>query len=105
MINGSCSGIGCCQTSIPKGVRDFNITIKSYNQHKDVLKFNPCSYGFVAKEDAFNFTIADLKDLHNRTEAPFVLDWTIGSETCEQAKNNESSYACKSNSHCQDSSG
>ncbi|KAL7246112.1 hypothetical protein ACSBR2_001278 [Camellia fascicularis] len=33
VINGSCSGIGCCQTSIPKGVKNYHITLSSYNNH------------------------------------------------------------------------
>lgn len=105
MINGCWSGTGCCETLIPKGERDFNISITSYNDHKDVLKFNPCSYAFVVKEDTFNFSIAELQGLYNRSEAPFILDWTIGDETCKQAKNNETSYACKGYSQCHDSSG
>ena len=33
VINGSCFGIGCCQTSIPRGIRDYLIRLKSYSEH------------------------------------------------------------------------
>ena len=54
-INGSCSGIGCCQTSIPRGVRSYDIGLSSYSRHRHVLDFNPCSYAFVVEDGAFNF--------------------------------------------------
>ncbi|KAL7263048.1 hypothetical protein ACSBR1_001259 [Camellia fascicularis] len=74
VINGSCSGIGCCQTSIPKGVRSFNISVRSYDNHTLVWNFNPCSYDFVVEEAAYNFPSIDLANLQNRTMFPVVLD-------------------------------
>ncbi|KAB1209929.1 Wall-associated receptor kinase 2 [Morella rubra] len=68
--SGSCTGIGCCQTSIPEEAMD---------------------------EKAYKFSTADLKDLQNRTSLPLVLDWTVGNETCRNAKKNRTSFACKAN--------
>ncbi|CAL5386714.1 unnamed protein product [Camellia sinensis] len=102
VINGSCSGIGCCQTSIPKGVRSFNISVRSYDKHTLVWNFNPCSYTFVAEEAAYNFSSLDLANLQNRTMFPVVLDWSVGNQTCAEAKNNLTSFACKTNSDCYD---
>ncbi|GMP46951.1 hypothetical protein CsSME_00014911 [Camellia sinensis var. sinensis] len=102
VINGSCSGIGCCQMSIPKGVRSFNISVRSYDNHTLVWNFNPCSYAFVAEEAAYNFSSLDLANLQNRTMLPVVLDWSVGDQTCAEAKNNLSSFACKANSDCHD---
>ncbi|KAL7263066.1 hypothetical protein ACSBR1_001275 [Camellia fascicularis] len=102
VINGSCSGIGCCQTSIPKGVRSFNISVRSYDNHTLVWNFNPCSYAFVAEEAAYNFSSLDLANLQNRTMFPVVLDWSVGDQTCAEAKNNLTSFACKANSDCHD---
>ncbi|CAL5333132.1 unnamed protein product [Camellia sinensis] len=102
VINGSCSGIGCCQTSMPKGVRSFYISVKSYDNHTLVWNFNPCSYAFVAEEAAYNFSSLDLANLQNRTMFPAVLDWSIGNQTCAEAKNNLTSFACKANSDCYD---
>ncbi|KAK9282673.1 hypothetical protein L1049_010893 [Liquidambar formosana] len=97
MRNGTCSGVGCCQVPLPKGVRDYNISVSSYDYHSSVMNFNPCSYAFVAEEGNYSFSTLDLADLQKRTEFPVVLDWTIGSETCDDAKLNPSSYACKYN--------
>ncbi|XP_057489937.1 wall-associated receptor kinase 2-like [Actinidia eriantha] len=100
VINGSCSGIGCCQTSIPKEVRSFNITIQSYDNHRYVQDFNPCSYAFVAEEAAYNFSSLDLANFQNREKLPVMLDWSVGNETCDEARKNQTSYACKENSEC-----
>ena len=60
VVEGSCSSIGCCQTTIPKRVLDYNICVKSYNNHTSVWDFNPCSYTFVVEERAYNFSKQDL---------------------------------------------
>ncbi|KAJ0093289.1 hypothetical protein Patl1_25765 [Pistacia atlantica] len=59
----TCSGIGCCQTSIPKGVTAANLTLNSYYNHTEVWKFNPCSYAFIVEENQFNFSSTSLRDL------------------------------------------
>lgn len=103
VTNGSCNGVGCCQTSIPKGFLNYNVTVSSFNNHSDILDFNPCSYTFLVEEDFFNFSSADLIDLQNRTLVPTVLDWAFGNQTCEEARNNSTSFACQANSICIDS--
>lgn len=103
VINGSCSGIGCCQTSIPRGVGAYNITLRSYDSHKQVIDFNPCSYAFVAEDGVFNFSSLDLLDLRGRNQFPLVLDWAIGNKTCHEAEMDAANYACKENTQCHDS--
>ncbi|KAI3464585.1 hypothetical protein Pfo_021248 [Paulownia fortunei] len=104
VVNGTCSGIGCCQTSIPKGMKDFLVDIRSFRNHARVKTFNPCGYAFVVEAEAFNFSSLDLKDLQNRKTVPVVLDWSVGVETCQMAKN-LSSYACQAtHSECSNSS-
>ncbi|CAL5333130.1 unnamed protein product [Camellia sinensis] len=101
--DGPCSGIGCCQTSIPKGVGYMNILLQSYSNHENVSKFNPCSYAFVVEEGAFNFSKSYLR---NFTEEmmQIVLDWTLGNnKTCRDSKRNLESYECGENSDCYDS--
>ena len=102
VINGSCSGIGCCQTTIPVNVTSIDISVDSYDSYTGVWEFNPCGFAFVAEDGYFNFSSADLLDLQNKTKVPTVLDWTIGDEKCDQAKENGTSYACKDNSYCYD---
>ncbi|MBA0837250.1 hypothetical protein Goarm_009423, partial [Gossypium armourianum] len=103
VVKGSCSGIGCCQTAIPKGVRSYHVTFDSSNNHSNVLSFNPCSYGFVVEDGAYNFSISDLYDENfSDKEFPMILDWTIGNQTCAEAKMDQENYACKENSDCID---
>ncbi|XP_028070404.1 wall-associated receptor kinase 2-like [Camellia sinensis] len=98
--DGSCSGIGCCQTSIPKQLSHIKIDAHSFNNHTDVLDFNPCSYAFVVEEAAFKFSTTYLQDF-KETKVPLVLDWGIGdNKTCHEAKRNLTSYACGDNSDC-----
>ncbi|KAG8378200.1 hypothetical protein BUALT_Bualt08G0113100 [Buddleja alternifolia] len=75
VVNGTCSGIGCCQTSIPKGIKDFFVGTRSFRNHTRVKSFNPCGYAFVVENEAFEFSTSDLKDLPNRKTVPVVLDW------------------------------
>ncbi|XP_012446045.2 wall-associated receptor kinase 2 isoform X2 [Gossypium raimondii] len=98
--NFTCSGIGCCQTSIAKDVRYFDITVRSYHNHKGIWDFNPCSYGFVVEENSFNFSSNYLRDLQNVTMMPMVLDWFIGNETCETIKTKSSDDVCQGDSTC-----
>ncbi|CAB4306974.1 unnamed protein product [Prunus armeniaca] len=39
----SCSGIGCCQTSIPSGLKNQTLKLSSYYNHTLITGFNPCS--------------------------------------------------------------
>ncbi|CAI9764090.1 unnamed protein product [Fraxinus pennsylvanica] len=101
LADGMCSGLGCCQTSIPREVQIANLTLQSYDQFKNVGDFNNCSYSFLAEESAFNFTLSSLSSLRNVTSLPMVVDWAVGDGTCVEARNNMSSYACQSsNSKC-----
>ncbi|XP_028757678.1 wall-associated receptor kinase 2-like [Neltuma alba] len=103
LVNGSCSGIGCCQTSFPTGNLGYNISIFSYRNHSQVLDFNPCSYAFVVEDGAFNFSSLDLLDLRGKRDFPMIIDWAIWGENCSEAVKNRSSYACMDNSFCVDS--
>lgn len=108
VVEGSCSGIGCCQTAIPKGVMDFNISVTSYynrtESKRKALDINPCSLAFVVEEGRYNFSLRDLQysEKRNRT-FPVVLNWVIGKQNCSEAEKVPNSYACKANSHCYDS--
>ncbi|KAK1289785.1 Wall-associated receptor kinase 2 [Acorus calamus] len=107
--NETCNGIGCCQTSIPKGVKYIEIGIFSFYNYTEVRHFNPCSYAFLADQRRFTFHgLSDLSgDFYNKSDkiAPAVVDWAIGNQTCEEAKKAASDYACVSqNSACNDSS-
>ncbi|XP_039023318.1 putative wall-associated receptor kinase-like 16 [Hibiscus syriacus] len=102
--DGSCSGIGCCQTSIPKGVMSYNISLESFDNHADVLPRNPCSYAFVAENDNYTFSSSDIRGFRFRNRRfPVTLDWRIGNKSCEVAKIDTKNFGCKENSDCVDS--
>ncbi|KAK6938348.1 Wall-associated receptor kinase, galacturonan-binding domain, partial [Dillenia turbinata] len=104
-LDTSCSGIGCCQTSIPKGANSYGrISVSSYYNHSYVLDFNPCSHAFVSEINSFNFSLDELlrePSVPATPEYPLVLDWTIGNQTCDKA-NATPDYACKENTYCYD---
>lgn len=102
VTDGSCSGIGCCQSSIPKQLSEFNVVLKSYYGHAQVWDFNPCSYALMVDASYFNFSTKFLQNMSHTV--PTVLDWAIGYQNCTEAKKNTTSYACiDHNSYCQNS--
>ncbi|KAG8378186.1 hypothetical protein BUALT_Bualt08G0111700 [Buddleja alternifolia] len=98
VTNGSCSGAGCCQTSIPPNMRDFTTSVTSVYDHQDVWNFNPCGYAFVVETEAFNFSSLDLKDFQKRETVSVVLNWSVGNGSFRQARKDASTYACKADS-------
>ncbi|XP_015934412.1 wall-associated receptor kinase 3-like [Arachis duranensis] len=107
--NGSCTGSGCCHTSIPRAAEGRLLTLIGYYfenndfNNSQVRDFNPCSYAFLVEEGGYEFQTTHLKKLES-TEFPVVLDWSIGDQTCIEAMKNPSSFACKAeNSTCHDS--
>ncbi|KAL7092677.1 hypothetical protein ACP275_12G178600 [Erythranthe tilingii] len=106
LIEGKCSGIGCCQTAIPKGLKMFSTNLVSINNHKDVWSFNKCGFAFLGDPERFRFSGDVLRDqsLGNRTvdKVPIVLEWAIGNQTCSEAEKSKDSK-CQLNSNCVDS--
>ncbi|KAG6390969.1 hypothetical protein SASPL_148715 [Salvia splendens] len=101
LTEGSCAGVGCCQTPIPQNVSRVEVEVKSYSNYTDVWDFNNCGYAFVVQDTAFNFSKDNLTNLSNVIELPMVVDWVIRNGTCEEAKTNATTYACVSaNSEC-----
>ncbi|XVF83086.1 hypothetical protein PTKIN_Ptkin16aG0104300 [Pterospermum kingtungense] len=114
VTNGSCSGLGCCQTNIPKGVRkieaDFwNLlnysTIKDLYNESQVSDLYHCGYAFLVDQESYTFEVTDLDQcISSKIEQSWVvLDWAIGDQTCEEAKKSSNGYACEAmNSSCVD---
>ncbi|XP_042486577.1 putative wall-associated receptor kinase-like 16 [Macadamia integrifolia] len=106
IINGSCTGVGCCETSIPKGFGYYDINLGSFDNHRKVHNFNPCSYAFLVDKNWFNLSVSDLLnftknvDEYGFSRVPVVLDWTVDNKTCEEAMKKKTTYACGNNSRC-----
>ena len=107
VLDGYCSGIGCCQTSVPKGLKYYFTSLSSLRNHTQTFSFNPCSYAFLGEQDRFTFHGAsDFADPNfmQRTlgTVPIVLDWVLGNQSCAAAQK-ANDYACQGNSTCVDS--
>ncbi|KAF8055713.1 hypothetical protein N665_1287s0012 [Sinapis alba] len=90
--NGSCTGGGCCQTSLPEGSHYFMVSPYSFSNHTSVYRFNPCSYAFLVEDGKYNFRSSeDLMNLRNikRSYSLDINECTTsrhncsGSSTCE----------------------
>ncbi|XP_072987355.1 LOW QUALITY PROTEIN: wall-associated receptor kinase 17-like [Typha latifolia] len=103
VVEGSCSGLGCCQAPIPSGLKSFDLEFNKI-LNITVPRGNKCSQAFLVEEDSFTFSKNYLRnDLSLGTYFTVVLNWAIGNKTCEEVKSDPGSYACKGNSNCVDS--
>ena len=99
MVDGFCSGVGCCEVDIPIALRNITISSFSFKNHTEVRSFNPCGYAFISKKGVFNFTVGSLSSLRDTKMMPMVLDWAIGTESCNEDAENR----CGGNSTCYNS--
>ncbi|KAJ9675891.1 hypothetical protein PVL29_024722 [Vitis rotundifolia] len=84
--NGSCSGNGCCQTSIPDGLSAINLSMGSFYNYSNIWEFNPCGYAFVVEESHFNFSSNYLRDLKSKKKLPMTNYACKGYSTCNKRK-------------------
>nr|XP_019705426.2 wall-associated receptor kinase 3-like [Elaeis guineensis] len=112
IVVGSCSGVGCCQASIPKGLKSFNLTIESVRRLPSKVRSTKvnttCSRTFIVTPSNFTFSNEILQDVMEQNQVSnytylMALDWAIGNETCEEAMRKMETYACKENSYCYNS--
>ncbi|XP_064992082.1 wall-associated receptor kinase 2-like isoform X1 [Musa acuminata AAA Group] len=110
LVNRSlCSGIGCCQTSIPKDLTYYEVWFDSDFNSSSTWNFSDCSYAVLLEANQFEFLTSYITTYqfwnNNNGKAPLVVDWAIGNEICEVAQRNITSYACISeHSECLNSS-
>ncbi|PON50289.1 Wall-associated receptor kinase [Parasponia andersonii] len=95
----SCSGAGCCEISIPSGLISRTVTLSSYNNHRYVRDFNPCSYAFTVETSGFKFSNTTFEYLKTIDQLPIIIDWSIGNVSCDEAKK-FGDLKCKANSEC-----
>ncbi|XP_072957464.1 putative wall-associated receptor kinase-like 16 [Typha angustifolia] len=105
LTNESCSGIGCCQTAIPKEINYYEVWFENNLTSSDVRNFSPCSYAFLVEADRFNFSTnyVTTTELFGK-QVPVVVEFAFGNGTCETARLDTTTYVCVSdNSECVDS--
>ncbi|KAJ6708181.1 hypothetical protein OIU85_028456 [Salix viminalis] len=102
-----CSGSGCCQTSIPKGLKSLNYSLSSYYNYTSVSGFNLCGFAFLADNRSLKISDWPLsrtpkygKDEYITDATDVVIEWVVENKTCEQVKANASAYACGANADC-----
>ncbi|KAM6562121.1 hypothetical protein CsatB_022119 [Cannabis sativa] len=75
--DGGCTGIGCCEMDLPKRrLRNLSINPRSFDEHRRVVGFNPCTYAFVVERNGFEFSGEFLEDFPKRV-LPVVADWRV----------------------------
>ncbi|XP_048559798.1 wall-associated receptor kinase 3-like isoform X1 [Triticum urartu] len=111
LVDGSCSGIGCSQTTIPKRMYFYATTFFSTVNNSQIWKFNRCSYAVLMETASFRFSTKYITTNKfngtNDGRVPVVLDWAVRDiKSCDVAKQNKTgTYAClSSNSKCVNSS-
>uniref|UniRef100_A0A0E0KPH2 Protein kinase domain-containing protein n=1 Tax=Oryza punctata TaxID=4537 RepID=A0A0E0KPH2_ORYPU len=97
LTDGVCSGIGCCQTAISKGLQYYGVTFDPGFNTTEIYNMSPCSYAALVEASSFNFsknysTSSAFNDYY-RGQAPLLVDWAIGNVTCEVARH-MSNYTC-----------
>ncbi|XP_019184486.1 PREDICTED: wall-associated receptor kinase 2-like [Ipomoea nil] len=90
--NGTCNGIGCCETAIPNMAKNVYFTVGSIFSYNQTIGVVPCNYAFVVKNGGFEFSSTMLTKEWDVEEFPMVLDWVISGETCNTA--------CQGNTSC-----
>nr|GMD53081.1 putative wall-associated receptor kinase-like 16 [Ipomoea batatas] len=96
VVNGSCSGIGCCQmTDIPILAKNVNFTLDSMAENRNTEGVVNCSYAFVVKKDEFNFSSDILTRKWEVEKLPIVIDWIVSNDRCSN-----SSSTCQGNTTC-----
>jgi hypothetical protein len=102
VVPNTCSGVGCCQTSIAKGMKYFEVRLSSETNHTGIWEFNPCSFAFMIEKKQFSFFPSNLSDLEQVRKVPIIVDWSIGRNKCETLEKNKMSNACQGQSKCHD---
>lgn len=83
---GSCSGVGCCKTSIPNHLKSLNISLFNLNISDTSTSFG--LHMFLAARGTLNFSATNLSDSDHRTRiinSQVELDWVAGGKSCKEA--------------------
>ncbi|KAJ3689508.1 hypothetical protein LUZ61_018672 [Rhynchospora tenuis] len=100
--DGKCMGAGCCQSSIPPGLKSFNITSYSIKNltASTLTGISGCTQFFVGEMESSQFKSNYVVGGGEISSWPVVLEWAIGNESCATAMG-KPGYACLGeNSSC-----
>jgi Wall-associated kinase len=107
--SGSCSGLGCCQATLPGLLKSFDLQFTQVSISKFSEILINCSAAFFAQRDDFEsnksgflFQDRNFYDTYLYKPSLIQLDWAIGNKSCEDSRN-DISFVCRNNSNCYDS--
>ncbi|KAG6515611.1 wall-associated receptor kinase 3-like [Zingiber officinale] len=102
-LKDTCSGAdGCCLiNSLPDEMQQFtSYFILDFAGFNVLSSQNSCRHSFIVDRESFNLSSSD-----GQGQVPVAVDWTIANVSCDEAKLNPTTYACRSlNSYCHRSS-
>ncbi|CAN6172703.1 unnamed protein product [Urochloa humidicola] len=115
--DGICDGWGCCQVVFTSNTSYYSVnfdegynTTEFYTNESKTESAEYCGYAVLVEAAAFQFRTTYLNSTvfleENAGSVPVILNWAVGNETCDVAREKkDSSFACRSsNSDCIDSS-
>ncbi|XP_075673326.1 wall-associated receptor kinase-like 10 [Castanea sativa] len=89
-----CSGINCCQTTVPYGIQVLDVKFKGIDENNARDK---CNYAFLAEQNWFANITDPSYEVQNWDKVPVVLEWTVSNFTAaidsqELPRRNAESY-------------
>ncbi|KAK9989509.1 hypothetical protein SO802_029748 [Lithocarpus litseifolius] len=77
--NNICSGINCCQTTVPYGIQVLEVKFKSIDDNNNAR--DKCNYAFLAQQSWFANVTDPSNEVQNWDKVPVVLEWTASNLT------------------------
>lgn len=72
--NNSCSGLNCCQTTIPSSLSTFRT---SFGEITNAERAKLCKYAFLVDQDWFTSDSTNISDIGHMDNVPIVLEWNL----------------------------
>ncbi|KAG6602135.1 Wall-associated receptor kinase 2, partial [Cucurbita argyrosperma subsp. sororia] len=102
VADGSCSGSGCCQLEIPKGLTNLRLAVGELLNYTEIPKLSHCGYAFIIEAERFRF-LSSYIDKFEEEKVVVVLSWGIrnelkfecGSNTARISIFNGTQYGCQ----------
>ncbi|KAH9699251.1 hypothetical protein KPL71_024276 [Citrus sinensis] len=92
----SCSGIGYCQTPLPKSLKSLELTLRSVHNHEDMGEFMRCDYALLADE---TFNIAEFRASEDKSSSNVTIEWVVEEKNCPDDPNSKVD-GCGDNTNC-----
>ncbi|KAK4564538.1 hypothetical protein RGQ29_006562 [Quercus rubra] len=89
--NNTCSGINCCQTTVPYGIQVLDVKFKGIDENSNAS--DKCNYAFLAQQSWFANITDPSNEVQKWDKVPVVLEWTASNFSPQQLRRrNADSY-------------